>query len=138
MATNPDDWGLPPIVAPVVPLVLTQGELLLVDWIICGASHLLLDTDLGDLVAKWEPLRLRCWQAIGTNLASCPLEMDTSEAHVVLAICPTTFRWGVGDDVGFSLKLKLAKYLAPEMFPHDDKDAAQGDAQAPSATANAA
>ena len=127
VAQNPDDWGLPPIERQDSPVILSQGELLMIDWIICGASRLLADYTIGDLVSTWEGLRLNLWQAIATGAASRPLALPRQEARVIFAICPTTFRWGMGDDVGFSLKLRLAQFIAPEMFSHDDEDTSSGD-----------
>ena len=127
-ATNPDDWGLPQTDKPIV---LSQGELLLCDWIICGASRLIPEAGLLEL-GNWTTLRLGLWQAIATNAESRPLALDGSDARTLLALCPTTFRWGVGDDVGFSLKMKLARFIAPELF-HDDENQAQGDSAAPGA-----
>ena len=134
VAQNPDDWSLPPVDRRDLPVILSQGELLLIDWIICGASRLLPDTEPSYLITSWEHLRLRVWQAVATNAEAQALSVSESDSHVLLAICPTTFRWGMGDDVGFSLKMKLAQFLAPEMFSHDDKDASSGDTPSAGAT----
>ena len=40
--------------------------------------------------------------------------MDESTARILLAIVPTTFRWGTGPDCGYSLKTKLYLYLIGE------------------------
>jgi hypothetical protein len=107
-------WSLPPDDQPT--LVLSRGELLLVDWIICGASRLLLDQSLDALTSDWKSERLAIWAALAHESESFVYQLDRTPAFILLAACPTTFRWGVGDDVGYSLKMKLAKYLAPDRF----------------------
>lgn len=108
------EWALPPDPTPM----LDQGELLLLDWIICSASRLLPDAGLDELVVKWHDTRVRVWEALrrfqepGTTEVPFPLE--DAEAKVILACCPTTFRWGVGPDSGYSLKLKLLELFAPK------------------------
>lgn len=127
-----DDWILPSVHR---GLTLDRGELLLLDWIICEASHLLPEASIRELL-QWQPLRLKCWHGISLG-GNYELELPENEANILLALCPTTFRWGVGDDVAFSLKLKLARFIAPEMFPNDDEaaDRAQSAAQAADAAA---
>jgi hypothetical protein len=123
---TPDPWILPPVKP---ALDLTEGELLLADWIICGASRLITEADTTFLVSAWEGVRLALWQAIDVapTERAHSITINRFQVQALFAICPTTFRWGMGDDVGFSLKMKLARFLAPEMF-HDHEDKTLGDA----------
>lgn len=134
-----DGWVLPDLNP---TLQLTFDELRLVDWIICGASRLMAEADTGYLVTVWEPLRLKLWEAIDVADSPCehPVYIPYTEAQALFAICPTTFQWGVGQDVGLSLKVKLARLLAPEMFHEHDHDQteAQGAAAAPGAAGDEA
>lgn len=129
------DWELPPIY-PVI--LLNPGEMLLIDWILCGPSHILPEGGIQELLV-WQPLRLMCWQGIRCDVVDYPLALPETDANILVALCPTTFRWGVGEDVGFTLKMKLAKFVAPEMFPNVyTEDDTQGEApgEATGATAD--
>ena len=39
------------------------------------------------------------------------MDFTETETEELLALVPTTFRWGTGEDVGFSLKQRLAESL---------------------------
>ena len=43
-----------------------------------------------------------------------PLNVDDFLVRTLLAIVPTTFRWGTGADCGYELKLKLYRFLSKE------------------------
>ena len=115
-----DAWG--PIMSdkkgavPAEPgIKLDQGELLLLDWVLCGASRSIPNADLGYLLEKWHEFRLDIWRGIGQLKAPDANEVRLAftdlEARALLAVVPTTFRWGTGPDCGYTLKTKLAKFL---------------------------
>ena len=94
---------------------LNQSELLLLDWCCCGASRILPAGDMESLVLPWHTVRLSIWECLlelkakSSQLARLPLiDLD---AKALLAVCPTTFRWGTGEDCGYTLKTKLAQML---------------------------
>lgn len=103
-----NDWTLPVM----KPLFLETGELLLLDWIMCTASNLILGADLDTLVHKYDDLRLKVWQAISTaKVMPAEIYLNMDELEEFMALVPTTFRWGTGPDVGYTLKLKIAQGL---------------------------
>ena len=108
---NDKEWALP--AEPGIRL--DQGELLLLDWVLCGASRLIPDADLDYLLEKWHEFRLDVWRGIGQlkapDVNEVELALTDPEAKVLLAVVPTTFRWGTGPDCGYTLKTKLAKFL---------------------------
>ena len=53
--------------------------------------------------------------------------MDEFTARVLLALVPTTFRWGTGSDCGFALKLKLYHFLIGERESDNTKDETDSD-----------
>ena len=112
-------WGLP--AGPPLPL-LSVDELLLLDWVMCSASHLIPDISLGDLVVGWGPLRMAVWRSLSRadvenatretrDESKYPFNFDETVAMNLLALVPTTFRWGTGLDCGYSLKMKLYRFL---------------------------
>ena len=102
-------------------MILPLEELLLLDWLYCGQGEKATD-QLLDHMMRWTDLRERVWRAVLlaklTNgeqkpLAEkmdlkVPIEISRSECLELLAVVPTTFRWGTGADVGFNLKMRLA------------------------------
>lgn len=125
------EWELP--VAPPPPGVdLDAGELLLVDWVLCGSSHILQANNLDELVARWHILRLNVWSGLKaladmdrrpsrTADPKVPkvvrYELTGEDAERLLALVPTTHRWGTGPDVGYALKMKLALFLGVSPLP---------------------
>ena len=116
-------------------LKLNRDELLLLDWVLHHPTPTL-TPDL-DWHMRWKDLREVIWRGIHviTNNEkqaaaqgkqnqpeSITVALDTSDIHVLLALTPTTFRWGPGDDCGFSLKVKLFRYLSGEEEWHDTGD----------------
>lgn len=98
---------------------LPQPELWLIDWVLCGQGETLTKDKL-EAMMSWKDLRERVWRAqLAAELASsnptksaeADLEMSTEELEQLLAILPTTFRWGTGEDVGFTLKRRVAQEL---------------------------
>ena len=88
---------------------LTRDEALLLDWLLTypmPAAVVELDWHL-----KWEALRLDLWSQLATEAKFIKAEMSEREAAMFLAITPTTFRWGNGSDCGYSLKIKLARFI---------------------------
>ena len=93
---------------------LTVEELLLIDWMLSSQASVLSEKVIEDLMA-WRDERERVWRAlIRADLAKAgegEIEFTDDECDQLLALIPTTFRWGAGEDVGYSLKLKLAALL---------------------------
>jgi hypothetical protein len=110
-----NEWDLPPSDR-IEEIRLWAGELLLIDWVICTQSQLL-QIDIDDLVQNWHAFRQSVWEAYLSdpdnvdNPSGVMFSLSDSEAKVLLAAVPTTFRWGDGFDYGCSLKGKLARLL---------------------------
>jgi len=103
------DWALPP--KPTIKV--NRDELLLLDWTTGSASHLIPNADLDEL-AKWHEFRMSVWTAIDSLSAESPeadFPLSEADAKILMAVVPTTFRWGTGEDCGYSLKMKLSKFL---------------------------
>jgi len=110
-----NDWGIPAVES----IKLTEEELLLLDWVICSGSQLIPNASLEDLVTNWSSFRVDVWKGISSinrynkNLAVTEsLPIDEFLARTLLALVPTTFRWGTGADCGYELKLKLYRFLS--------------------------
>ena len=85
------------------------------------------DCALEQLMA-WHNFRMDVWAGIlhieRTGAGStAAFAITEQEAKILLAVIPTTFRWGTGIDCGYSLKQKLAKFLRGERENADNKDA---------------
>ncbi len=118
-----DGWELPALET----ISLTEEELLLLDWVMCSASGLIPNATLEDLVTNWSAFRSDVLKAISSlsrqrknNPTSLPgtlevLPIDEFTARTLLAVVPTTFRWGTGADCGYDLKLKLYRFLVKEV-----------------------
>ena len=126
MVLDDQDWQLP-----LVEFIkVNEEELLLLGWVIGSASGLIPGATLDELMSNWSSLRFDVWQHIyelksGSSPGSmCSLSMDDFTARILLAIVPTTFRWGTGPDCGYSIKMKLCRFLLGEK---DDDDKAQAD-----------
>ena len=131
MVLDDQDWQLP-----LVEFIkVNEEELLLLDWVVGSASGLIPGATLDELMTNWSFLRFDVWQHIyelkklqssGSSTAGkeLPLSMDDWTARTLLAIVPTTFRWGTGQDCGYSIKMKLCRFLIGE---RDDDDKAQTD-----------
>ena len=128
----PSEWNLPG--GPV--LRLTADELSLIDWSLCMYAHVL-PGDLGDYM-KWESVRAVVWHSLDllwdpalyrAKEGSVVILITLEVAAALLAILPTTHRWGTGFDCGFSLKRKLSRFLRG--LTTDDN---QNNAQAESAS----
>ena len=108
---NDKKWALP--AEPGIKL--DQGELLLLDWVLCGASRAIPNADIGYLLEKWHEFRLDIWRGIkqlkAPDVNEVGLALIDLEARALLAVVPTTFRWGNGPDCGYTLKNKLANFL---------------------------
>jgi len=123
MVLGDDGWELPV----VENITVTEEELLLLDWVMCSGSGLIPNAPLEDLVTNWSSFRYDVWRGISsltrqkkgqpTQISSLTesLPIDEFLARTLLAIVPTTFRWGTGSDAGYDLKLKLYKFLAKEI-----------------------
>ena len=119
-----NDWGIPAVES----IKLTEEELLLLDWVMCSGSGLIPSATLEDLITNWSSFRYDVWKGIsafGRQKKGVPAEInrtitellsiDEFTAKTLLAIIPTTFRWGTGADCGYELKLKLYKFLSKEV-----------------------
>ena len=119
-----NDSGIPGLEA----IKVTEDEFLLLDWVMCSGSQLIPNAPLEDLVTNWSSFRVDVWKGISSinrynkNLAHATesLAIDEFLARTLLAIVPTTFRWGTGKDSGYELKLKLYRFLANEGEIADD------------------
>lgn len=97
---------------------LPQPELWIMDWVLCAQGETATPQKRDELMA-WRALRERVWQAQllaahdDTDKApgEASIELTLAECEELLALVPTTFRWGTGEDVGFSLKRRLATEL---------------------------
>mgnify|MGYP001562064603 CR=1 FL=1 len=110
-------WGLPS-----KTVVLSTDELLLLDWVMCSASRLIPEATVGELVVAWGGLRVEVWHCLSKvdleqhdgearAKAQHSIDLSESDAKTLLALIPTTFRWGTGVDCGYSLKMKLYRFL---------------------------
>ena len=119
-----DGWELPPLES----ISLTEEELLLLDWVMCSGSGLIPSATLEDLMTNWSSFRHDVWKGIsslGKQRKGAPTEInrvlaellpiDEFTARTLLALVPTTFRWGTGSDCGYDLKLKLYKFISKEV-----------------------
>lgn len=119
-------------------LKLTHDELKLLDWVLHQPSPMPSPVDL-EWHMRWKELRESLWagihrieiekakaEAIKTGsfkekMALQPIELSPVDCSVLLALVPTTYRWGPGKDCGFSLKLKLFQFLSGEEEYHADE-----------------
>ena len=120
-----DGWELPALET----ISVSEEELLLLDWVMCSASGLIPNASIEDLVTNWSAFRSDVLKAISSlnrqrknNPQSLPttveaLPVDDFTARTLLALVPTTFRWGTGLDCGYDLKLKLYRFLNKEVEP---------------------
>ena len=92
-------------------LLLSKGEMLLLDWVLhfpMPSGYTDIDWHMG-----WRDLRMNLWHQISStdNTSSAVVWVERDNVHVLLALVPTTFVWSTGEDVGYSLKVKLAAAL---------------------------
>ena len=119
-----DGWELPSLDS----ISVTEEELLLLDWIMCSGSGLIPSATLEELVTNWSAFRYDVWKGISAltkqrkgvpteinRAITESLTIDEFTVRTLLAITPTTFRWGTGADCGYELKLKLYKFLSKEV-----------------------
>ena len=100
-----------------------HDELTLLDWILCGQGNHA-DLALVENLMRWRDLRERVWRGImAAKLDNGHALMDFTETETeeLLALVPTTWRWGTGEDVGFSMKERLAESL----WGQSEQDAAE-------------
>ena len=105
-------------------LILTQDELWLLDWVLCYPMQQA--APQVEWHMTWATLRDDLWKAIiylnevakeGETPTEAMVWIETSDLRVLLALTPTTFRWGTGQDCGHSLKMKIAKALLAKGEP---------------------
>jgi hypothetical protein len=119
-----DSWELPVLES----ITVTEEELLLLDWVMCSGSGLIPNAPLEDLVTNWAFFRFDVWKGISdlhrqvkgvpteiNGVLTQELTIDEFTARALLAVTPTTFRWGTGVDCGYALKLKLYRFLSKEV-----------------------
>jgi len=123
------------------PMLLSEDELWLIDWVLCAASGIYPDAEMGTLM-EWTHLRELLWEVRDsdperllewkdsankehtTALWSLYLK-DDQETKLLMALVPTTFRFGnSGVDCGASLKMKLSRYLrgVPSLEPEPEPE----------------
>ena len=132
MVIPDDDWTLPPT---ETTISLCYDEFLVLDWVLCAQSGLVQD-DV-DNTFGWHSTRLECWRQVidlqGDTKALRALPLKPRDAQKLLRAVPTTLTWGDGVDHGFSLKIKLARFLmgddyATDNSPDQTSDNTSGDA----------
>ena len=114
MVTDRDWDGLLGKLPGVGAIRLTRNELLLLDWVLCLQSGLMVAV-AEDIVGDWHDFRMRVWRGVldpghDTEAEGVLFEVDETDAIVLLVVLPTSFNWGA-EDCGFSLKVKLATSL---------------------------
>lgn len=101
-------------------LKLSREELLLIDWILTYPMPNM-QVDL-DWHMRWKQVRLTVWNKIihMPPIGEDTVELSKEDVETMLCMTPTTFRWGRNpEDCGYSLKVKLAKYLLGEVEEED-------------------
>ena len=139
--TTPREWDLPPA---LTHISLDRDELAVLDWHLCG--HYLCNvsrgSDIGEVIQTWDEFRRRVWEGIlalsvqkdpgiplssTSNVPTYRLPMDESAAKYLFNWLPPTFMWGTGRDCGFTLKVRLYRFLTgQEEAINDYQDAAEG------------
>lgn len=112
-------------------LTLTEDELLLIDWVLSAYSHTLpsnTDEDFWRGLIDWDRVRLLVWETVDNLLFGVPdvLPITPTDAERLLALLPTTFRWGTSPDCGYSLKRKLVAFISGREYrepPSDNPEA---------------
>jgi len=134
MVLDDQDWQLPQL----DDIKITAEELMLLDWILCSGSALIPNATVDDLVERWSAVRFDVWKCLSDierqkrgPLAAVSLVMDEFTAKILLALTPTTFRWGTGQDCGFSLKMKLFHFLSGERENDNSQNETNGDSENP-------
>lgn len=126
-------------------ITLNSDELLLLDFILSYPMPSV-SVEL-NWHMEWYDFRLQIWQKIHefknqelicieehkakpqNPVAS--IDIDLTDARVLMSLVPTTFRWGPGEDCGYSLKLKLYRYITGEEEYHaPDKNTSESKAPA--------
>lgn len=128
------DWRLPTYRV----LQLEWDELLVLDFATSSQSGLLGDIPVREAAELWHELRLQVWRALiqlrnqsAKAGSTAEVRIDpVNQAPLLLTILPITHRWGVGEDCGYSLKLKLAA-LATELEVRYDHTPGAQQAQSP-------
>ena len=120
-----DDWRLPEEGTAVPPpadggsreIRLTKDELVVLDWVLCTGSGLMMPPDIQSL-REWHPFRIRIWSHVyimELNPDNYPFgilfAVEEDDAEILLLAVPTTMTWGKDTDSGFNLKLKLSRML---------------------------
>ncbi len=140
MASQSPEWdfGFRPSPGALWGIEVTAHELLLLDYTLSSYARLIPDWTLDGLM-KWERLRGEVWWALdrmpkdssaggGPNPeASQTIPIPQDEAALLLALVPTTYRWGTGPDVAVPLKLKLSQCIrGVYKLPEKAKEEAHG------------
>jgi len=101
----------------------TRNEFLLIDWVLCTGSGLLLSDDF----MAYTDDRISIWECVDIEGPQHGVLWPLTESmgHILLAIVPTTFTWGDGVDCGYTLKKKISQFLRGEYIDpqiQQDKD----------------
>jgi hypothetical protein len=120
-----DGWSLPR----TGTMHLTRGELLCLDFFLCGDYMLKLGYELPEVAQDWDSFRAVIYLAIYelsqpgnrhlpilpevTNgpWPTYPIKMVEDDAKFLFMFLPPSFKWGTGGDEGHSLKMKLTAHL---------------------------
>ena len=120
-------------------LWLTAGELMVIDWYTCEASHAM-SVGLESIVEDWDEIRSRVWQSLercdSTDVThETPILLEGRICKMLLNLLPTTHFWpGDKSDAGFSLKTKLAAFRRGEYTHIDRADTQAAVAEEPQLT----
>ena len=133
-----DDWTLPQ-----AGVMLNREELMALDWHLCGHYLVGRGTDIGEVIEQWHEFRERIWGGVlalsepkdaglplnGDTGLETLLALDDGDAKYLFNALPTTFMWGTGRDVGYTLKVKLYRFVAgvPEPVFEERKEETDGD-----------
>ena len=104
-------------------LHLEMDEAYLIDWIITLHSY---DPELFERLNSPELTQLKAELGRVILEEKDFIEIEETEFKWIFTNCPITFRWGYGEDVGMSLKLKLYRLflygIDKEEIPENTED----------------
>ena len=131
-----NEWD---VLLPRTTIRLDREELLVIDVHLCAhyLANVSRGADIGEIIATWGEFRKQIWQAIDKldvpetdkDLPVLPVSMDESTAKYLFNWLPPSFMFGTGRDCGYSLKIKLNRWLHGEPEIREVKDANQDGAE---------
>lgn len=96
---------------------VTRDELLLIDWHTCGdylSNH---GHSIDDSIERWHEVRSHIWQGLHLielsreDSAGFLFQIDEGTAKWLFNALPPVFAFGTAKECGYTLKMKLYKYL---------------------------